>query len=82
MPWFDGTGPGNSGPMTGRGFGPCGRGFAFRGGFGRGFRRFGNSAYSESLTLSKEEQRKILEAELGQIELEKKELENRLKEMK
>ena len=29
MPRFDGTGPGGYGPMTGRGFGPCGRGYGY-----------------------------------------------------
>ncbi len=45
MPGFDGTGPLGQGPMTGGGFGPCGRGLG-RGlrrgrgfGMGRGFRR-------------------------------------------
>ena len=38
MPAFDGTGPQGQGPMTGRGFGPCGRGnrFGMGMGFGRG----------------------------------------------
>jgi hypothetical protein len=35
MPRFDKTGPFGMGPMTGRGFGPCG----FGGGFGFGYRR-------------------------------------------
>ena len=34
MPAQDGTGPMGGGPLTGRGLGPCGRGF----GLGRGFR--------------------------------------------
>jgi hypothetical protein len=39
MPGFDGTGPQGRGPMTGRGFGPCGSGRAFRRGFGRSYGR-------------------------------------------
>lgn len=35
MPGYDGTGPMGQGPITGGGFGPCGRGMAFRRG-GRG----------------------------------------------
>ena len=35
MPRFDKTGPFGMGPMTGRGFGPCG----FGGGFGFRYRR-------------------------------------------
>ena len=37
MPGFDGTGPWGMGPGTGWGVGPCGGGFAFRRGFGRGW---------------------------------------------
>jgi hypothetical protein len=37
MPGFDGTGPLGQGPLTGGGFGYCGRGYAR--GFGRGVRR-------------------------------------------
>jgi len=42
MPAFDGTGPRGMGPLTGRGFGPCGRGFrhGWGGGLGRFFGRF------------------------------------------
>lgn len=35
MPGFDKTGPQGQGPMTGKGFGPCGGGGGFRMGFGR-----------------------------------------------
>ena len=73
MPYQDGTGPLGRGPLTGRGLGPCGKGF--RRGFGRGFRR-------EPINLSKQEERKILEAELKEIDLEKKEIEKKLKEVK
>lgn len=76
MPAFDGTGPRNIGPLTGRGLGPCGRGLAFRRGYGRGFR------YSEPITLTKEEEKKILEAELKEVETEKQEIQKRLKELK
>lgn len=84
MPRGDGTGPAGQGSMTGRGLGPCGRGL--RRGFGRGFawRRmaFAPIYEPESVTLSKEEEKKVLEAELKEIELEKKEIEKRLKEIK
>lgn len=62
MPARDGTGPLGYGPKTGRGFGPCGRGLR------RGQR------LSEPVTLGKEEERKILEAE-------KQEIERRLEEL-
>ena len=84
MPNLDGTGPDGIGQKTGRqrgncegavgrGLGPCGRGL--RRGYGRGFRR------ASTLNLSKEEQKKIMEAELKEIEAEKQEIERRLKEM-
>jgi hypothetical protein len=59
--------------MTGRGLGPCGRGLA-RGrglGFGRGL----GLAWREPVEMSKEEQKKILEAEKQEIEKRLKELE-------
>lgn len=36
MPMFDRTGPQGLGPMTGRGFGPCGLGLGWRQRFGAG----------------------------------------------
>ncbi len=36
MPLRNGTGPNGMGPMTGRGMGPCGRGYGRGRGFGRG----------------------------------------------
>ena len=76
MPAQDGTGPLGQGPLTGRGMGPCGRGFGrgFRRGFGRGFGR------NQPLSLTKDQERKILEAELAEIEAEKAEIEKQLKE--
>ncbi len=74
----DGTGPLGLGPLTGRGLGPCGCGMrrGFGGCYGRGF------GFRRQLTLTKEEEKKILEAELKEIDLEKQEIEKRLKEMK
>jgi len=78
MPGQDGTGPLGLGPLTGRGLGPCGCGM--RRGFGRGYGRgFG---FRRQVTLTKEEEKKILEAELKEIDLEKQEIEKRIKEMK
>jgi len=79
MPGGDGTGPLGYGPLTGRGLGPCGLGM--RRGFGRGFgyRYWANVA---PITLTKEEQKKILEAELEELEREKQEVEKKLKELK
>ena len=78
MPNRDGTGPSGQGPLTGRGLGPCGCGM--RRGFGRGYGRgFG---FRRQVALTKEEEKKILEAELKEIETEKQTIEKRLKEMK
>jgi len=79
MPGQDKTGPMGMGPMTGRGFGPCGRGLGFRRGFGRGF---GWRARTETLNLTKAQEKKILEAELTELEVEKTEIEKQLKELK
>jgi hypothetical protein len=78
MPQQDRTGPLGQGPMTGRGFGICGKGFGFRQGFGRGFGRrcFQPVQFNES------DEKKILQEELKEIEVEKQEIQNRLKELK
>jgi len=77
MPYRDGTGPYGQGSLTGRGLGPC------EGGSSRGFgwrckRRF---LPAEPVHLTREEQKKILEAELKEIESEKQEIDKRLKEL-
>lgn len=85
MPQRDGTGPLGQGPLTGRGFGPCGRGLAFRRRFVRGFgwRRFYfDEPLFEPLTLTKEEQLKILEEEKKNLELELQRIQEKLKELK
>lgn len=66
MPGNDRTGPAGLGPATGRGMGSCGGGSARGRGFG--FRN------NYPRTLTKEEEKKILEAE-------KKELEKELEEV-
>jgi len=65
MPWGDGTGP----------WWAQGRGWRCWRRYPRGFPVF------EPLNLTKEEQKKILEAELKDIEIEKQEIEKRLKEL-
>lgn len=82
MPRLDGTGPAGKGKLTGRqlgncegalsrgrGFGPCGRGR----GFGRGFAR--------TIEFSSEQKKKILEAELAELNAEQEEIEKQLKEL-
>jgi len=81
MPGFDGTGPLGQGRL-GRGFGPCGRGFGFRRGFGRGF-GWGQQRFHafNTAALTRDDEKKALEAELAQIIAEKEALEKELKEM-
>ena len=82
MPGQDGTGPRGMGALTGRGLGPCGGGV--RRGCGRGFGRgMGiRTRYATPVTLSKDEEKKILEADLKDIETEKEAIQKRLKDMK
>jgi hypothetical protein len=82
MPALDKTGPLGGGPFTGRGLGPCGGGM--RRGCGRGFGRgMGFRArYATPVTLTKDEEKKILEADLKDIEAEKEVIQRRLKEIK
>ena len=79
MPRFDRTGPFGTGPMTGRGFGPCGAGLGWRRGFGlgRGLGRYfgwnwptGPKETRQAL----EEYKQALKEELADIEKEEKEL--------
>lgn len=75
MPGFDKTGPSGQGPLTGRGFGPCGRGMG-RGWRGRGYGRFGFRVITDK------EEKEILQDELKYLDEEKKEIEARLEELK
>jgi hypothetical protein len=84
MPNNDRTGPEGQGPMTGRGLGSCGNGQGMRRGFGRGCGRGLGRARCPTKFLagfSKEEEKKILEAQLNEIETEKQEITKRLKEI-
>jgi Family of unknown function (DUF5320) len=82
MPRQDKTGPLGQGPLTGRGLGPCGRGLGMRRGFGRGMGwRCWSPVLTEPVSLTKSEERKILEAELREVELENQEIQKRLKEL-
>ena len=73
MPGQDRTGPMGQGPLTGRGLGPCGMGFRRGCGRGFGFRRIN--------PITPKEEKEILKQELKEIELEKQEIETRLKEI-
>lgn len=73
MPRGNGTGPYGCG---------CGCGHEMRREFSRGYGRDFGGGYRNPSTLTKEEEKKILEAELKEIDSEKQEIEKRLKEMK
>lgn len=79
MPNKDGTGPNGQGPLTGRGMGPCENRQSQGPGFGRGrcFRRF-----AQPINLSKQQEKKILQEQLNELEIEKQEIEKVLKELK
>ena len=96
MPNGDRTGPDGRGPMTGRGMGYC-NGFQTPGfmnsGFGRGFRRGFGRRWSQRFSgvepsffrpaqPTKEEEVKMLETELKNINEDKQAIEKRLKELK
>lgn len=83
MPNRDKTGPMGQGPVTGRGFGPCGkglgsgRGFGCGRGFGRGLGRY--FGWNQPQTEAEQKQalvdyRKALEEELEDVKKEEKEL--------
>jgi hypothetical protein len=89
MPGQDGTGPTGQGALTGRGLGPCGAGKRLGRGFGRGLgRSFGRRCWcpmvqqTTEVNMSEKDEKKILEAELKEIEAEKAEIAKRLKEIK
>lgn len=85
MPGFDRTGPRGEGPMTGRGLGPCGRGLGFRRGFGRGFGRGRGYAYGYAPvapTLTKDQEKAILENEMKILQEDTEAIKKRLNELK
>ena len=82
MPNKDGTGPLAQGAMTGRCLGPCGAGLGFRRGTGRFSGRCWGAYPNQTVTLTKEQEKKVLDTELEDIESEKIEIEKRLKELK
>jgi len=80
MPNMNGTGPQGQGAMTGRGLGLCGG--RIRRGCGRGFGRGRFAMGTEQVTLTKDQEKKVLESELVEIEAEKSEIQKRLKGIK
>ncbi len=79
MPFKNATGPQGQGPMTGRGFGPCGdsMGMERRKGFGRrrGFRSWFAYLSKDQVKEELDSYKKNLEVELEQVKTEQKKLE-------
>lgn len=82
MPNMDGTGPRGIGLMSGRGLGPCSVGERRMSGRGCGYGRGYGFRFGKVMTLPAADQKKILEAELKEIESEKQAIEARLSGMK
>ena len=83
MPRFDGTGPWGQGSGTGWGMGPCGAGMGWRRGFGQGMgRRRGCYGYAYQPQITKKEEKEILEDKVAGLEVELKEIQARLAELK
>jgi len=96
MPRFDGASPGDLGPGTGWGLGPCGAGMGYgrRGGgrgLGRGYRRrfgggrfggYGPWGYPYQPQITKKEEKEILGEEVTDLEEELKAIKARLAELK
>jgi hypothetical protein len=81
MPQRDGTGPNGQGPLTGRRFGNCKGSSRLNGGFGFGRRAgFGRSFFPRSFT--SEEEKNFLKQELENLDLNREEIQKRLKELK
>ena len=83
MPGFDGTGPWGDGPGRGKGMGFCGYGQR-RGGnrFCNGFNFRGRGFPYNQFNPSKEDQKSFLEAQLKEVEEEKKFLAEKIEELK
>jgi len=84
MPKFDRTGPRGLGPMTGRGMGPCGRGYGFgRGmGFGPGYGFQDSCPAFPYRNMTKKEELDVLENESEALQEELESIKERIKELK
>lgn len=83
MPQFDQSGPYGMGPMTGRGFGPCGMGFGFRrGGKGLGRGRGLAGYFGWGVPQTKDEQKQDLSNYVKALEEELDDVKKELAEMK
>jgi len=77
MPRLDQTGPQGQGPLTGRGFGPCGRGLRMGFGRGKGYGRGLGRYFGWNTPQTKQEKvedvqayKKALQEELGDVDKE------------
>lgn len=81
MPSFDKTGPQGQGPMTGKGFGPCGRGM--RRGFGRcqGYGRGLGRYFGWNAPQTKEEKIEDIQAYKKSLQEEMEDVEKELADL-
>jgi hypothetical protein len=79
MPNFDKTGPMGQGPMTGKGFGPCGMGLGWRKRFGmeRGMGRY----FCWNWPQTKDDQQKALAEYLKALEEELEDVKKEMEEL-
>ena len=75
MPGFNGTGPNGQGPLTGRGFGPCGQRLGMGRGFGRGF----GGGYNAPIT--EQQEKEMLTGNMNALQEELEAMKKRIKEL-
>ncbi len=88
MPGFDRTGPRGEGPLTGRGFGCCRRGFGFGRGFGmrfgrgRGFRNEYTYRYPVvAPALTADQEKAMLEDEMKILQEDMESIKKRIEQL-
>jgi len=80
MPRQNGTGPMGTGPMSGRGMGPCGKGSGSGLGIGRGYgRAMCGWFYRKYQAMSKDERKDLLKSEIEDLKQEMQMVEEELK---
>ena len=80
MPRQDKTGPIGMGPETGRGMGPCGKGFGL--GAGRGYgRAMCGWFYRKYQVMPKDERKELLKSEIEDLKQELQMAEEEMKEL-
>ena len=82
MPRQDKTGPMGMGQMTGRGMGPCQKGFGSGLGMGRGYgRAMCGWFYQKYQAMPKDERKELLKSEIEDLKQEMQMVEEELKQL-